>query len=698
MATTTTATGTTTASAAITNIQGIGSGIQWNDLVDATIAAQSAQQIKPLTDQITKQNAQKDAWNQLSTLTQTLNDAANVVRRAGIGGYSASVPPSPTTSRTLLTAATTLAAAPGRYGVEVQQLAQTAKIGGSSVADKAAALGLTGTFAINGATITVAATDTLTDLQGKINTANSGATPTGVTASILSDGTAGGRLVLTRDTSGSSGITLTDGTGGIARELGFVDSRSKPVSSAVSSAAAALGLSVYPQPASIRVGNRIITADLTVDSISAIAAKINAAGGSASVLSEQYGSETRYRLVTDGNVSADSADPNSQAVIDALGMAAGTSGTVQQAVTSGAFTDASNAIATGSTLLAGLKVDGTASGLAAGDAINIRGMRGDGTAVTIGLVVGAGDTMQTLVDRINDASTGFGSGSRTATASLGPDGKIRLVDNTGGTSRLSLSLGVTHADGSLGSLGAPSVTVAGRSRQLQEGKDAIINVDGTQLTRSTNTITDGINGVTLTLSAAEAGTTLDVVVDRDVKATTDAITKFKDAYNAIRTFYDQQRTVGSPLYANTMLRGTLENLQTALRTPMSSNSTYTSLAVTGLAIDRNGLLQIDTAKFQSALASKPAEVEALFGFTGVGGAFVTATDGITRFGIGTISQQTKSLDESSVRLQARADAAQKRLDEERTALIARYTKMETLLSQLQQQGNVITNSLKTVTG
>ncbi len=698
METTTTTAAATTSAATATNIQGIGSGIQWNDLVDATIAAQKNQQVTPLTDQITKQKAQKDAWNQLSTLTQTLNDLANVLRRAGIGGYTATVPPSPTTSRTLLTAATTLAAAPGRYSVEVQQLAQTAKIGGSTVADKSAALGLTGDFAINGATITLAATDSLTDVQGKINTANSGSTPTGVTASILSDGTTGGRLVLTRDTSGSSGITLTDGTGGIARELGFVDSRSKPVSSAVTSAAAALGLSVSPQPASIRVGNKVITADLAVDSIASIAAKINAAGGSASVQSEQYGSETRYRLVTDGNVSAVNSDPNSQAVIDALGMGAGTTGTVQQAVSSGAFTDASNAVATSSTLLAGLKVDGTASGLAAGDAINIRGMRGDGTAVTIGLVVGAGDTMQTLVDKINDASTGFGSGARTATASLGPDGKFRLVDSTGGTSRLSLSLGVTHADGSAGTLGAPVVAVAGRSRQLQDGKDAIINVDGSQVTRSTNTITDGINGVTLTLSAAEPGTKLDVVVDRDVKATTDAVSKFKEAYNAIRTFYDQQRTVGSPLYANTMLRGTVENLQTALRTQVSGNTTYTTLAVTGLAIDRNGLLQMDTAKFQSSLASKASEVESLFGFNGVGGAFVTATDNITRFGIGTISLQTKSLDESSVRLQQRADASQKRLDEQRVALVARFSRMETLLSQLQQQGSVITNSLRSVNG
>src|SRR5262249_36500467 len=149
--------------------------------------------------------------------------------------------------------------------------------------------------------------------------------------------------------------------GGAARELGFLDSRSKPISSATAAAAAALGLSVYPQPATIRVGTVTITADLATESIASIAAKINAAGGSASVESEQYGNETRYRLVTDGNVPAVLGDPNSQAVVDALGFAAGQAGAVRQTVQSGAFTDGSNATAGAATSLVGLKVDGVSS-------------------------------------------------------------------------------------------------------------------------------------------------------------------------------------------------------------------------------------------------------------------------------------------------------------------------------------------------
>ena len=65
-----------------------------------------------------------------------------------------------------------------------------------------------------------------------------------------------------------------------------------------------------------------------------------------------------------------------------------------------------------------------------GDAINVRGTRGDGTAVTVGVTVDPGETIQTLLDKINNTTNGFGSGSRTAKATLGDDGAIHLTDDT----------------------------------------------------------------------------------------------------------------------------------------------------------------------------------------------------------------------------------------------------------------------------
>lgn len=675
------------------NIGGLSSGVQWNDIVDSTMKAMEARNVKPITDRITLRGKQREAWTALQKLVEAMNGSALAVRRSGIGGYTAAVPPSPTTSRTLLTATATSLATPGRYRVEVLQLADTAKLAGRSVADTTAARGAAGTFSINGTVISVAAADTLADIRTTINAANAG-----VTASIVSEGGTAGRLVITANTAGSAGAAITDGTGGMARDLGFLDTRSRPISSATTAAAVAMGMAISTQPATIRVGSTVITADLATESIAAIAAKINAAGGSASVQAEAFGSETRYRLVADGNVTAVGGDPNSQAIIDALGFAAGTSGVVGQTVQSAAFTDASDVVAGPATSLIGLKVNGTSSNLVAGDAINIRGMRGDGTAVSIGMIVGPGDTMDTLLARINDASTGFGGGARTATAGMGSDGRIRLTDDTGGASRLSLSMSVTHADGTSGSLGSASTSVTGRSRALQVGQDAVIRVDGREITRSSNSIVDGITGVTLALQNAEPGTSLDVVVERDVKASVDAVQKLADSYNAIRKFMDEQRVPDAPLYADGSLRRIVDSFTEALRTEVSANATYSRSVNAGLVLDRNGLLTFNQDTFKTALADKPGEIETLFGLTGLGTAFVSATDRAISFSTGPISTSIRNITENTFVLRRREADAQKRLELRREQLVARFTRMEEAVSRITAQGNSFQSSVKGLQG
>ena len=675
------------------NVGGLSSGVQWNDIVDSTMKAMEARNVKPITDRITLRGKQREAWTALQKLVEAMNGSALAVRRSGIGGYTAAVPPSPTTSRTLLVATATSLATPGRYRVEVLQLADTSKIAGRTVADTTAVRGTAGTFSINGTVISVAAADTLADIRTNINAANAG-----VTASIVSEGGTAGRLVITANTAGGTGAAITDGTGGMARDLGFLDTRSRPISSATTAAAVAMGMAISTQPATIRVGSTVITADLATESIASIAAKINAAGGSASVQAEAFGSETRYRLVADGNVTAVGGDPNSQAIIDALGFAAGTSGVVGQTVQSAAFTDASDVVAGPATSLIGLKVNGTSSNLVAGDAINIRGMRGDGTAVSIGMIVGPGDTMDTLLARINDASTGFGGGARTATAGMGSDGRIRLTDDTGGASRLSLSMSVTHADGTSGSLGSASTSVTGRSRALQVGQDAVIRVDGREITRSSNSIVDGITGVTLALQNAEPGTSLDVVVERDVKASVDAVQKLADSYNAIRKFMDEQRVPDAPLYADGSLRRIVDSFTEALRTEVSANATYSRSVNAGLVLDRNGLLTFNQDTFKTALADKPGEIETLFGLTGLGTAFVSATDRAISFSTGPISTSIRNITENTFVLRRREADAQKRLELRREQLVARFTRMEEAVSRITAQGNSFQSSVKGLQG
>jgi flagellar hook-associated protein 2 len=675
------------------SVTGVGSSLPWNQMVDASVKLDTSRMVKPYTDQIARRDQQRAAWLEVKALADTLGRNARALRQAGMGGLTVSAPSSPTTSRPLVSAVTTSSAVTGRSRVEVVQLAEAEKLVGSAVADSAASRGIAGTLTLNGTAVTIAATDSLRDIQGKINALNTGATPSGITATIQGEGGTAGRLVLTRDGGGSAGITVGESGGGVARELGLVDTRSKPISSATLSAAAALGLTTTVQPAQIAVGDKLITVDLAVESITAIAAKINAAGGSAGVDQEAFGSETRHRLVVDGNVSAVAGNADSATIVSALGLAAGDAGVVRQTIQTGVLSASGGGTATASTPLVGLRLDGVSAGLSVGDSINIRGMRGDGTAVSVGLVVQAGDTLQTLLAQINGSpsTNGFLASMRPATAQLGSDGRIRMTDSTGGTSRLALSLGITRADGTTGTLGTAAVAVSGRPREAAAGKDAIIRVDGREIVRTSNTIADAITGVTLTLQNAEPGTSIDVVVDRDVTATTAAVQKLVDSYNALRGYMNDQRVLGGPLGTDGSLRRLVDGFTAALRTKVTTNGTYQQLATVGVALSKDGVLGLDAAAFRTALGSRPTEVEALFGFTGAATALSTAADNVTRFGSGVADAQVKSIDTAKAGLQRKETDAQARVEARRLRMVERFSRMEEALVQLRQQQGTITS-------
>jgi flagellar hook-associated protein 2 len=682
----------------ISSFSGLASGVQWRDIIDQLMRSEQSRQLDPVTRQLDTRAAAKESWGRFRTLVSDFNSAARAIRQNGIGGYTASAPASPSTSRTLVGVTTTTGAAPGRYGVEVLQVAQSAKISGEAVASTTAALGLTGDFALNGRSITIASTDSLTAVRDKINAANSGATPSRVTASILTDRTGGGRLVLSAQDTGAEGLRITDGTGGMARELGFLDSRSRQVSSTTMAMAAALGLQVSPPPASIRVAGQLVQVDLTTDSIASIVAKISAAGAQASAVSEPNGGGTSYRLQVDGNVQAVEGDADSAAVMAALGFAAGEASSVRQTVATSAFTDANGDAAVGSTRLTDLRVGGVSVGVGVGDAINIRGTRGDGSAVTIGLTVGASDTVDTLLARINDSTSGFGSGTRTGAAVLGADGRIRLTDSVAGESRLGLSIGISRTDNTTGTLGTTSVSVTGRPRQPAVGQDAQFRVDGVLFSRGSNTVADAIPGVTLSLQQAEAGTTIPVTVDRNTDGAVSAIKKFTEAYNALGAFFREQRQPDAALYGNSALRQVMNGFNEAIRTDVSNNTTYGRAPLVGMTFDRTGVLGIDESQLRKALGDKPDEVEALFGLAGIGTAVVRATDRATAFGSGAISSQERSIDDQSTRLNSRASEVRRRLDQRRRQLTQEFTRMEQALSRLNAQGSWLAGQVRSLQG
>ena len=608
----------------IGSFSGLSSGIQWRDLVDQISALDKQRRLDPVTARQTLAKSRLDAWGKYQTLVTTFRDAARAVRdSAAFAAFSVSGGTSVSTGRSLLSASASVGASPGTYAVEVIDLARANKLSGSIVASPSVALGVTGEFAVNGQKVTVAATDTLSMVRDKITALNSGANATGVTASVLSTGSTQHRLVLSADGTGERGIELIDDTNGTLQALGIVDAgktlnigadggaQTYHVSSATAAVATMLGVS-WPPPSSIEIGGRLITVDLSVDSLSAIAARIMAAGGSASIVSETNGGKTEHRLVTSDTVTATTVD--GQRTLELLGFVKnGRSGVGQVVTSENTYGDAGGAPASGSTLLSDLTVGGNSLGLVAGDTIAIGGRRGDGTAVSVSFTVGAGDTLQTLLNRINGNASGFGAGSRSASATL-TAGKIVLTDSATGDSQLALSITGTRAsDGSTINLGRQLTSTVGRQREVVRGSDAQARIDGVVVQRRSNTISDAVSGLTLNLLQAEVGTTTTLTVDRDTAAIAKKLGDVATAYNELLKFRTEQSKDKAPLLRNSTLRGTISTLTNQLLSDVSGLAgAFKRSGNVGLALQADGTLKLDTAALTTSLQSSFADVVNLF--------------------------------------------------------------------------------------
>jgi flagellar hook-associated protein 2 len=701
----------------LSSIQGLASAVQWQDLVTTIIAQEKARMLDPVTNAITAAKSGVTAWTSFQALVKTFSDSAVALREGAIGSVAATGGTT-ASGRALLSATTTNGAVPGSFEAQVLSLAHSAKVAGATVSSSTTALGLSGEFFVNGTRVVVIATDTLAKIRDRINAVNVGSGSTGVTATVNA-ASGGSRLVLNASATGASGIQLTDGTSGVLQQLGLVDgstasSSAQPQSYRFSSSTTAigtlLGTTDLPAATTITVGNATIAVDLSVDTLADIQARIASAGVGARLSTQSFNGTTWQRIDVDEAVGATPGDADSARVLSLLGFTQpGQSSVTQVLADLSAWTDAGGSAATSATTLASLRVGGTALGLVAGDSIQISGVRGDGMPVTATLALDGSETVATLLAKLNDSSV-FGAVSRSATATLAADGTLLLTDGTAGGSQLSLSLSVKRADGGTASFGRVATQTTGYDRVLVQGSDARFSIDGELFTRSSNTISDVIPNVTLNLSAAEAGTTVDLTLARDVAGASTAVQNLATAYNAIVDFVKTQTASGGALAFSSTLRSALREISNILRQDVPGLSgTLTRGALVGLAMDKTGHLQLDQATFAAALQNRPYDVLALFGkasvvqangtivqSTGLGGALAALADSMTRSGDGLAAEHIAVLETRTNFLSARADDIQARLDRHHDTLTARFVAMETALSRLQAQSATLTSQINSL--
>jgi flagellar hook-associated protein 2 len=222
------------------SFSGLSSGIDFQSVVDAIIKSRQIP-IDSLQTDVSGRDDKIKAYNDFNTLLTNLKNSMSKLygavsfqnasddfqARSVYASTTRSDGQAPADAASLVSAASDNSAAIANHTLEVMRIATAQKIAATSVSSTTGTLGTLlgvtdGSFDLNGVTIDVFASDTIQDLRDRINAANKGASPTGVSASIVSVSATQNILVLSSDKTGAANqMAFTNETGGVLASLGI---------------------------------------------------------------------------------------------------------------------------------------------------------------------------------------------------------------------------------------------------------------------------------------------------------------------------------------------------------------------------------------------------------------------------------------------------------------------------------------------
>lgn len=243
----------------------------------------------------------------------------------------------------------------------------------------------------------------------------------------------------------------------------------------------------------------------------------------------------------------------------------------------------------------------------------------------VDIVIPSGsDSLEKVRDAINAADAGV-------TASIVNDGstagnRLVITSKDSGTVN-SIKIGVSDNDGNaLDDSGLSKLafdpTLAGGSgknlTQMQEAKNALLNIDGIDIVKSSNTITDALGGVTLKLLKVSGGSAANLNIDTDTAAIEASVTAFVKAYNDLDTTirkltnFNETTNTGSALTGDATARNVASKIKSVLTGSISTGGALSTLSEIGVGFKSDGTLSLDSAKLQDKISSNFEDIAKLF--------------------------------------------------------------------------------------
>jgi len=225
-------------------------------------------------------------------------------------------------------------------------------------------------------------------------------------------------------------------------------------------------------------------------------------------------------------------------------------------------------------------------------------------------LTGIRDTINSRVEGVTASIVFDGSGYRLQLTS----------DDTGENSSMQITASGDSGLQALaynGSQNDPSNNMA----ETQRGSDAILRVNGLEITSASNQITQGIEGVTLNL-LQQSSDTINLTISRNTNDVLDKMEDYVDAFNYFKKVYDEvtrfdkdKQDSAGLLVGESSLRMGYSKIRSSLNTVVEglTGSKYPSLVQLGLSVNPNNnyLMEFDRSVFRKAMGDDAAGVAGL---------------------------------------------------------------------------------------
>jgi flagellar hook-associated protein 2 len=294
----------------------------------------------------------------------------------------------------------------------------------------------------------------------------------------------------------------------------------------------------------------------------------------------------------------------------------------------------------------------TVSNLAQARSISSSGFA-DATTTTVGtgtltIATGSNDPVTLTINSTNNTLTGIRNAINNANAGI-----TATIINDGSSSPYKL-LVTANAAGTANSFTLNTDSLTGGQdlgfTQRQGAEDAVFTLNGISITKSSNTVSDVIDGVTFILKK-ESASSATLEVSRDIDGIVGSLQGIVTSYNDINSYINNQFAYNSTTKKAGTLSGdsTLRRIQSQLQDGLteSVSNRFSSITVAGqvgIDFNRDGSLSMNESKLREALSNDFSSVAALFLGDGTPAGSASLTDSRVTYNEKTSATQAGSYD------------------------------------------------------